>query len=115
MCCWLRFRGRTATARPVRNSVHTNGRTAPWFRVPVFDALYVFRSTQLRNRAPVPLRLECGRLDPGVCREFVRPSGSNERIEAPMARREPLMPIINRVAELLPEIAAWRQDIHANP
>ena len=25
------------------------------------------------------------------------------------------MPIINRVAEMLPEIAAWRQDIHANP
>ena len=25
------------------------------------------------------------------------------------------MPIINRVAELLPEIAAWRQDIHAHP
>jgi len=25
------------------------------------------------------------------------------------------MPIINRVADLLPEIAAWRQDIHANP
>src|SRR5665213_1546606 len=25
------------------------------------------------------------------------------------------MPIINRVAELWPEIAAWRQDIHANP
>ena len=25
------------------------------------------------------------------------------------------MPIINRVADLLPEIAAWRQDIHAHP
>src|SRR5262245_35934708 len=25
------------------------------------------------------------------------------------------MPIINRVAELMPEIAAWRQDIHAHP
>ncbi len=25
------------------------------------------------------------------------------------------MPIINRVAEMLPEIAAWRQDIHAHP
>ena len=25
------------------------------------------------------------------------------------------MPIVNRVAELLPEIAAWRQDIHAHP
>ena len=25
------------------------------------------------------------------------------------------MPIINRVADLLPEISAWRQDIHANP
>lgn len=25
------------------------------------------------------------------------------------------MPIINRVADLMPEIAAWRRDIHANP
>ena len=25
------------------------------------------------------------------------------------------MPIINRVADLMPEIAAWRQDIHAHP
>ena len=25
------------------------------------------------------------------------------------------MPIINRVADLLPEIADWRQDIHAHP
>ena len=25
------------------------------------------------------------------------------------------MPIVNRVADLLPEIAAWRQDIHAHP
>src|SRR5436190_15712239 len=25
------------------------------------------------------------------------------------------MPIINRVADLLPEIAGWRQDIHAHP
>ena len=25
------------------------------------------------------------------------------------------MPIINRVADLLPEISAWRQDIHAHP
>ena len=25
------------------------------------------------------------------------------------------MPIINRVAEMLPEIASWRQDIHAHP
>ena len=25
------------------------------------------------------------------------------------------MPIINRVAELMPEIAVWRQDIHAHP
>src|SRR5882762_11554773 len=25
------------------------------------------------------------------------------------------MPIVNRVADLLPEISAWRQDIHAHP
>ena len=25
------------------------------------------------------------------------------------------MPIINRVAEMMPEISAWRQDIHAHP
>src|SRR6188768_4194202 len=29
--------------------------------------------------------------------------------------RELWMPIINRVADLMPEIAAWRRDIHANP
>jgi hippurate hydrolase len=35
---------------------------------------------------------------------------------APKRRRqEQLMPIINRVADLLPEISAWRQDIHAYP
>src|SRR6188474_2005499 len=28
---------------------------------------------------------------------------------------EDVMPIINRVADLLPEISAWRQDIHAHP
>ena len=25
------------------------------------------------------------------------------------------MPIVNRVAELMPEISEWRRDIHANP
>ena len=30
-------------------------------------------------------------------------------------RKGPNMPIINRLAELLPEITAWRRDIHAHP
>src|SRR3954470_16912341 len=34
---------------------------------------------------------------------------------ADAALKERWMPIINRVADLLPEIAAWRQDIHAHP
>src|ERR1700759_4123910 len=29
--------------------------------------------------------------------------------------KERVMPIVNRIAELLPEISAWRQDIHAHP
>src|SRR3954463_15989918 len=31
------------------------------------------------------------------------------------APRSSAMPIVNRVADLLPEISAWRQDIHAHP
>src|SRR5262249_50080205 len=33
----------------------------------------------------------------------------------PVARQEALMPINNRVADMQPEIAAWRQDIPAHP
>src|ERR1044072_4101625 len=33
-------------------------------------------------------------------------------LRAPMSNA---MPIVNRVADLLPEISAWRQDIHAHP
>src|SRR6476661_4182007 len=32
-----------------------------------------------------------------------------------VCEEEDVMPIINRVADLLPEISAWRQDIHAHP
>jgi amidohydrolase len=34
---------------------------------------------------------------------------------APGRRKEPFMPIVNRIADLLPEIAGWRRDIHAHP
>src|SRR5260370_15408971 len=33
----------------------------------------------------------------------------------PTRSREPLMHIVNRVADLQPDIQAWRRDIHENP
>src|ERR1700757_3746562 len=39
----------------------------------------------------------------------------NRHIFVPTIRTETVMPIVNRVADLHPEITAWRRDIHQHP
>src|ERR1700756_1192476 len=39
----------------------------------------------------------------------------NRHIFVPTIKTETVMPIVNRVADLHPEIQAWRRDIHQHP
>jgi len=52
------------------------------------------------------------RLDPAVRLGFAPQFG---RGRCGRDSKEPVMPIVNRVADLQGEIAAWRHDIHAHP
>src|SRR4051794_2613114 len=59
--------------------------------------------------------MTCGRLTARQRSSLVPATRSKPRFFALAVRPEFSMPIVNRIADMQAEVAAWRRDIHAHP